>query len=394
MKNLLFTLSLIISLNSYSQNMIKVGQKSPTINITDWVLNTPTDKNLKGKFIVLEFWATWCGPCIGAVPHLNTLQEMFKQNDLYFVSITDETVEKINRTSKRIPFKSIVVSDQTKATQTAFGDGKEGLVSLPMTVLIDNQDIIRWIGSPEELTADMMNSFLKGQSKTESNDVKSIDMPKINTPKVKKIDKKPNNILLVQEPNFLFEVNKLTEKKSVMVIKSDKMMRFTYTDLDQILQDFFNLKPYEYTLTDSLKTQHYELNFKNMTGKKPDYEKLKNDLFKAMSLKVNELDKIQEVILVKILDDSKLEKAQNNDYGGKSSSGDKMIFTGTTISDMVNSMSNVIKRSLIIKSDDQTKYDFIIATNSLQETIKSMESYGLKVEKVNEKIKVLEITSN
>ena len=391
MKNLLFTLSLIISLNSYSQNMIKVGQKSPTINITDWVLNTPTDKNLKGKFIVLEFWATWCGPCIGAVPHLNTLQEMFKQNDLYFVSITDETVEKINRTSKRIPFKSIVVSDQTKATQTAFGDGKEGLVSLPMTVLIDNQDIIRWIGNPEELTADMMNSFLKGQL---NNDVKGIDMPKINAPEVKKIDKKPNNILLVQEPNFLFEVNKLTEKKSVMVIKSDKMMRFTYTDLDQILQDFFNLKPYEYTLTDSLKTQHYELNFKNMTGKKPDYEKLKNDLFKAMSLKVNELDKIQEVILVKILDDSKLEKAQNNDYGGKSSSGDKMIFTGTTISDMVNSVSNVIKKSLIIKSDDQTKYDFIIATNSLQETIKSMESYGLKVEKVNEKIKVLEIISN
>lgn len=64
--------------------------------ITDWIKNIPEDKNLNNKYIVLEFWATWCEPSIAAVPHLNQLQDEFKQNDLYFNSITDESIEKWN----------------------------------------------------------------------------------------------------------------------------------------------------------------------------------------------------------------------------------------------------------------------------------------------------------
>ncbi len=50
----------------------------------------PSWKALKGKVVVLEFWATWCGPCIAAIPHLNELADKFKDEPVQFIAITDQ----------------------------------------------------------------------------------------------------------------------------------------------------------------------------------------------------------------------------------------------------------------------------------------------------------------
>ena len=114
MKNkiLLIIITLLGSNVASSQNELVVGKMAPNINITDYIFNTPSDKNFKNKFILLEFWATWCGPCLEEVPSLNKLQEKFKsKKDFVFISITNEKPDKVLRTLKRIPFNSIVVSD-------------------------------------------------------------------------------------------------------------------------------------------------------------------------------------------------------------------------------------------------------------------------------------------
>ena len=104
-----------------AQNLLKVGDKAPKIEITDYIYNIPKDKNIANKYILLEFWATWCGSCLDAVPKLNLLENKFKdQNNLIFISITDEKPEKALRTIKRIPFKSAVVSDQSLKTRKSF----------------------------------------------------------------------------------------------------------------------------------------------------------------------------------------------------------------------------------------------------------------------------------
>src|SRR5690606_9009677 len=129
-------------------------------NITDWIINVPKDKKLENKFIVLEFWATWCAPCLQAVPHLNDLQNKLKRDDLYFISITDEPVHKIEKTHSIIDFKTIVDSDQTKATQKSFRDRKRGNTELPLTVQIDSKVIIKLIGSPGKLKESFLNDYL------------------------------------------------------------------------------------------------------------------------------------------------------------------------------------------------------------------------------------------
>lgn len=64
------------------------------------VLNAPVAnvngiKDLKGKVVFLDFWATWCSACVAGMPHINRLQEALKGEPVVFISITDEPADKI-----------------------------------------------------------------------------------------------------------------------------------------------------------------------------------------------------------------------------------------------------------------------------------------------------------
>lgn len=55
----------------------KVGKPVPTFKMTDLAGKIHTPASLKGKVVLLDFWATWCGPCKMASPAMNNLQKKF-----------------------------------------------------------------------------------------------------------------------------------------------------------------------------------------------------------------------------------------------------------------------------------------------------------------------------
>ncbi|MBZ4035733.1 TlpA family protein disulfide reductase [Flavobacterium sp. 17A] len=176
MKNaILLLFAFVVSNQTFSQLKYKVGDKAPKLNITNYLQNEPKDKNFDKKYILLEFWATWCTTCLAEVPNLNKLQENYKKNkDFVFISITDESPEKTKKTLERVKFNSIVVSDQTKKALTDFVvDDDQGSYAIPKTFLIDNKGIIRWIGEPYTLNEVVINKFLNGKEILESDNTVS-----------------------------------------------------------------------------------------------------------------------------------------------------------------------------------------------------------------------------
>jgi hypothetical protein len=89
------------------------------------------------------------------------LQEKFKnQKNLYFISLTDENPNTIKSVLERLPFKTIVVSDQEIRNQ--FWNNTISSIVLPLTLLIDDCGTIKWIGMPSLLHEDTIEQLIAG----------------------------------------------------------------------------------------------------------------------------------------------------------------------------------------------------------------------------------------
>ena len=85
---------------------------------------------LRGKVVVLEFWATWCGPCVAAMPHMNGLADRYK-GKVQFIEITDEGRETVAPFLAKRPMSGWVGLDTDRSVFDAYC-----VKGIPMTVLV------------------------------------------------------------------------------------------------------------------------------------------------------------------------------------------------------------------------------------------------------------------
>ena len=97
------------------------AEHPPELQVTNWI-NAPaaTLASLKGKIVVLDFWATWCGPCIASIPHTNELAEKFKDKVVIIGVCHPQGGEKMADMVKEKGIKYSVCLDATGATAKAY----------------------------------------------------------------------------------------------------------------------------------------------------------------------------------------------------------------------------------------------------------------------------------
>ena len=87
-----------------SPSVLTIGSDAPSLEISDWVskgkFEEVTDFN-RGKVYVIEFWATWCGPCIASMPQISELQAKYKDQGVQVISVSDESLEKVEKFLER-----------------------------------------------------------------------------------------------------------------------------------------------------------------------------------------------------------------------------------------------------------------------------------------------------
>ncbi len=140
---------------------LMVGDPAPAIQVAEWVQGTPLTAFEKGRVHVVEFWATWCGPCRYAIPHLNELQEKYRDS-VRFVGVT--VWEHLDREPYSVPafvkemgdqMTYTVASDRTEDAQPArMADSwmkAAGRRGIPSAFIVDGEGNIAWIGHPMKI---------------------------------------------------------------------------------------------------------------------------------------------------------------------------------------------------------------------------------------------------
>ena len=113
-----------------------LNKKAPEFVVEEWISQQP---KLKGKFILIDFWATWCGPCRKAIPELNEFAKKFGKK-LVVIGISDETAAKVKEMKEpNIEYYSAV--DTKGVMKKALG-----VKGIPHVILIDPKGIVRWEG--------------------------------------------------------------------------------------------------------------------------------------------------------------------------------------------------------------------------------------------------------
>ncbi len=158
-----------------AEQELSIGSVAPSLDIEHWLQDgdgffKPVTKFQPGKVYVIEFWATWCGPCIMSMPHLAETQTKYRGRGVQIISISDETLDEVEslmsqehpqagkgkgapkagKTFADITSAYCLTTDPDRSVHESYMEAANQN-GIPTSFIVGKTGKIEWIGHPMEM---------------------------------------------------------------------------------------------------------------------------------------------------------------------------------------------------------------------------------------------------
>jgi thiol-disulfide isomerase/thioredoxin len=383
MNKLIIIILLLFTTSSYGQ--IEIGKKAPNYIFKD-VLNgdkKPFDISIQGKPLILEFWATWCSPCIPAMKELEMYQSKYG-NRLEILTISTDKRSNLLRYIHNTNISLKIAHDSLHVEVFNYH-------TVPHTILIDKNGIIKAITKPNQLTDKIIEDFVSG---------KEIEI------KIKQDN--PTNLGLCKEYKNQFYQYTLRDENKELEWKNEIKRN---QNNEPISLEFVNVSIYRlltdiYELTSAARL---DVNKDSMSKNKycfkleqsADYSKnildnAKDILNENSGFEARLIEKtLDSLYTLQVIDSTMLPKISLNTKYSREGGGSYFKGIRITATDLIVYLENTAM--VPIKDKTGINYVFDMELNWSLEDPKTLneefKKYGLKLKKSNipEKIVLLEI---
>ncbi len=392
-KPILLVILIALFFNSVVKSQtLKTGGKLPSIKYSECLNRKLSGDYFKNKTLILDFWATWCGPCVTGLPHFNELAKKYANDSVLFISFTNDKIENVKKFLQNHEMSSICLVDAENQTWNGFG-----ITSLPTGAIIDKTGIIKWVGSTADLTTANISTYLQKNTIPKTMEEKGIAVEKRKQEIMQKIESLQNN------NTYLFSTTKLNTSKKTFITwnldNEDSAQRYLYV-INVPLIDFvtLNMNSYDSIRTRVINPEKGNFNIEVSYSAPKDLFKSHEDnivnnlavIYNFSYKKIMEHTKCNELMVVDSVPLNNA-KQENDEEGGVFGEKDVLSIQNYTLEDISSEIEFNMHEIFVLKNEILGNYNMKLDASSKEKLIESLHKYGLGLIETEKDIEMFEM---
>ena len=372
---LLLVLPLVCGQLSAQKNAI--GKPLPNLSLLEWVKPGSIDSNrFEGKIVVVDFWATWCKPCVENFPQMNELVHRFGDRGVEFVAISwDREREKVDSFLANNTVRPMVCID--KKYDIFLKHFKAW--GIPYAIVIGRDGAAVWEGYSTALTSEVLEQYITTGTVPEDESLESRTPYYLEVHRALPSDK--NGVASDYGIQNYMQITAIPETAVIVNI--------AYA---------LGLRDYEHTVVGDKKPDFYCATLRIDTALLS--EELRMSVFKQLDIVFGTQTKVEyrerEVYDVSVSDLVKYNAAKQNSTNGTTPITDPNTrqFNDMRLVSILYQTGQLYNVKFIVddRSIGNSKFDIVIPANDLEGALKALKELGLTVKYETRKLPFITIS--